>query len=126
MRVTPLLLLFPALFGPMRAADAPSATDIVRQSVQRDLLNYERLKNYTYSQRNEERAYDKQGHLKKTETETYDIMILGGRDYEKLVARDDKPLPEKEARKEQAKMDKEVARRQNESAADKAKFDKER
>ena len=114
------------LLAPVWAADSPSAADIVRQSVQRDLLNFERLKNYTYTQRNEERSYDKQGHLKKTETETYDIMILGGRDYEKLVERDDKPLPEKEARKEQEKMDKEVARRQNESAADKARFDKQR
>src|SRR5579862_3614272 len=53
-------------------------------------------------------------------------MILGGRPYGRLTARDDKPLPEKEARKEQEKMDKELARRQKESAADKAGQEKER
>lgn len=112
--------------GLARAQSPPDARDIIRRSVERDLLNFERLKNYTYQERDEERNYDTKGHLKKTEIETYDILILGGRDYERLVARDDKPLSEKDARKEQEKMDKELARRQNESPAEKAKAEKER
>src|SRR5579863_9314366 len=116
--------LFTLLCGTL--AFAQDAQDIVRRSVQHDYLNFERLKDYTYTQRNEERTYDRQGHLKKTETETYDILILGGHDYEKLIARDDKPLPEKEARKEQEKMDQEIARREHESAGEKAKLEKER
>src|SRR5690349_7174784 len=52
-------------------------------------------------------------------------MVLGGRPYEKLVERDDKPLPAKEARKEQEKADKESAKRQHESASDKAKEDQD-
>jgi hypothetical protein len=107
-------------------AFAQDAQEIVRRSVQRDYLNFERLKDYTYTQRNEERSFDKQGHLQKTEIETYDILILGGHDYEKLIARGDKPLPEKEARKEQQKMDQEIARRERESAEEKAKLEKER
>jgi len=53
-------------------------------------------------------------------------MVLGGRPYGKLVERDDKPLPAKEARKEQEKADKETAKRQHESASDKAKEDQDR
>jgi len=75
------------------------AQEIIRRSVQRDYVNFERLKDYTYTQRNEERTYDKQGHLQKTEIEAYEVLILGGQDYEKLIARGDKPLPEKEAAK---------------------------
>jgi hypothetical protein len=102
------------------------AREIIAKSVQRDYLNFERLQDYTYTQRNQERTLDKQGRVQKTETETYDVLILGGHDYEKLIARDDKPLPEKEARKEQDKMDKEIARREHESDAEKAKLEKER
>ncbi len=47
----------------------------------RDLLNFERLKNYTYTERDEERSYDKHDKLTKTQVETYDIAILGQRAY---------------------------------------------
>ena len=104
----------------------PSATEIIRKSLARDMVNFERLKNYTYHQRDEERAYDKQGTLKKKESQTYEVLILGGHDYERLIARDDQPLPEKAARKEQEKMDREVERRDHESEADKAKLEKQR
>jgi len=53
-------------------------------------------------------------------------MVLGDRPYGKLVQRDDKPLPEKEARKEQEKLDKESAKRQRESASEKTKQDRDR
>lgn len=104
----------------------PDPAEIIRKSVAHDLVNFERLKNYTYTERDEARAYDTRGRLKKTEIDAYEILILGGRDYARLIGRDDKPLPEKEARKEQEKMDKEAAKRENESAADKAKLEKER
>jgi hypothetical protein len=122
--LVPILCL--AAFAQTADQTRPDATEIVRQSVSRDLLNFERLKNYTYTERNEARAYDKNGKLKRTEIETYEMFILGGRDYARLVGRDDKPLPEKETRKQQEKMDKELARRERESASDKAKLEKER
>jgi len=115
-----------APLGLAQLANVQDPRDIVRRSVQRDYLNFERLKDYTYTQRNEERTFDKQGHLQKTETETYDVLILGGHDYEKLTARNDKPLSEKDARKEQQKMDDEIARRERESALDKAQLEKQR
>jgi hypothetical protein len=113
------LLLSPVVLG-------QDAKEIIRQSVQRDLLNFERLKNYTYHEHDEVKSFDKHDKLKKTEKETYEILILGGHDYEKLIERDDKPLPPKDAVKEQEKMDKEIERRKNESAADKARIEKER
>ena len=108
------------------AAQGPDAKEIIRKSVDHDLINYERLKNYTYTERDVTRSFDKQGTLKKTEIEAYEVLILGGRDYEKLISRDDKPLPEKDARKEQEKMDKEQDRREHESGSEKARLEKER
>jgi len=105
---------------------AQDATDIIRRSVERDATNFERFKNYTFLERVEERRYGRTGNLSSKEIQTNEFMVLGGRPYGKLVERDDKPLPAKEARKEQEKVEKEAAKRQRESASDKAKEDKDR
>jgi hypothetical protein len=102
------------------------ALEIVRKSLDRDISNFEHLKNYTYQQREEDRQYDKDGKLKKTESETTEVLILGGRPYEKPVAKNDKPLSEKDARKEQEAMDKELERRSHLSEAEKQKLEKRR
>lgn len=105
---------------------AQDATDIVRRSVERDAYNFERFKNYTFLERVEERRYGRSGDLSSKEIQTYEFMVLGDRPYGKLVERDDKPLPAKQARKEQEKLDKESAKRQRESASDKSKQDRDR
>jgi len=105
---------------------AQDATEIIRQSVDRDATNFERFKNYTFLERVEERRYGRTGNLSSSEIQTYEFMVLGGRPYGKLVERNDKPLPAKEARKEQEKVDKESAKRQRESASDKAREEKDR
>lgn len=105
---------------------AQDPLEIVRRSLERDTENFERLKDYTYQQREEDRELDPKGNLKKTESETSEILIMAGRPYERLVARDDKALSEKDAHKEQEKMDRELARRQNLSGKEQAKLEKER
>jgi hypothetical protein len=118
--------LFAVLVVARSACCADNANEIVLRSLDRDSSNFERLKNYTYEERNEARQYDKSGKLKTTEIEVYEIMMLGGRHYERLISKDDKPLSEKQARKEQEKIDKELERRSNMSPAEKAKREKER
>jgi hypothetical protein len=100
--------------------------DIIRRSLDRDISNFEHLKDYTYQEHEQDRQFDNAGKLKKTESETNEVMILGGRPYERLIARNDKPLSAKEAAKEQEKLDQEVARHQNLSAAEKARLEKRR
>jgi len=105
---------------------AQEATDIIRRSVESDATNFERFKNYTFLERVEERRYGRNGNLSSREVQTYEFMVLGGRPYGKLVERDDKALPAKEARKEQEKTEEESAKRQRESASDKAKEENNR
>ncbi|MBZ5673016.1 MAG: hypothetical protein LAP61_02115 [Acidobacteriia bacterium] len=105
---------------------AQDATEIIRHSVDRDATNFERFKNYTFLERVEDRRYARNGKLGSKEVQTYEFMVVGGRPYGKLVERDDKPLPAKEARKEQEKVDKESAKRQRESESDKAREEKDR
>src|SRR5580704_1698710 len=97
-----LVLVAPMVFG--QDASPKDAKEIIRQSVQRDLLNFDRLKNYTYVEHDEDKTFDRHGKLKKSERETYEVMILGGHDYERLIQRDDQPLAAKEAKKEEGKL----------------------
>jgi hypothetical protein len=104
----------------------PDADAIVRKSLERDFYNFNSVKDYTYVQREENREYDGSGKLKKTESSTGEVLILAGRPYEKEIAKNDKPLSEHDARKEQEKMDKELVKREHMSASDRAKVEKER
>ena len=115
--------VFALLALPLWGQDPAS---IVRRSVQRDASNFERIQNYTFVERNEEREFGRDGKLKSTDIETYEILILGGRPYGRLIERKDQPLSLKDQRKEQEKLDKEAAKRQSESAADKAREEKKR
>ena len=121
-----MLLALSALLLFRTQIPAQDATDIIRRSVERDATNFERFKNYTFVERVEERRYGRNGNLSSKEIETYEFMVLGDRPYGKLVERDDKPLPAKEARKEQEKVEKESGKRQRESASEKDREDRDR
>lgn len=105
---------------------APDPLEIVRRSVERDWTDFESRKNYTYRERSEFREYVRNGKIAKVRSETNEILILGGRPYERLTARDDKPLAAREERREQSKLDHELAKRLHESAAEQARYQKER
>jgi hypothetical protein len=117
---------FPVLLLIASAAFAQDANEIMRRATDRDFTNFENRKNYTYQERTEVRQYDNKGKLSKTEVETNEILILEGQPYERLIARNDKPLSDKDASKEQRKLDKEVEKRRQQTASEKAKLDKER
>jgi len=103
--------------------------DLIRNSADKDVENTKRERDYTYIRRDEERKLDNNGKVKSTESKTYEIMVLAGEHAEKLIAKDDKPLPEKEAKNEDEKIQKLIAKGEKESESDRkkrlAKADKE-
>jgi hypothetical protein len=105
---------------------AQDPLDIVRRSVERDWTDYGSVKNYTYQERTDMREYGKEGKLSDSRSETHEILVLGQRPYERLVARNGKLLSEKEVRAEQEKLDREAEKREHESASQRAKYEKER
>src|SRR5215471_12866004 len=102
------------------AADSPPALsqdqirDLIRRSADNDMQNEKKQRDYTYFERQETRSIDGKGGVKKTETETYDVMDIYGEQVQKLVAKNDKPLSEKDARKEDEKIQKLIDKRRNE------------
>jgi len=117
---------FPIFLLLASAAFAQDANEIIRRATDRDFTNFEARKNYTYQERTELREYNAKGKLTKTDVQTDEVLILEGQPYERLIARNDKPLSDKETNKEQKKLDQEVDKRKHQSAAEKAKLDKER
>jgi len=114
---------------------APSLTEdqirqLIRQTAEKDMENDKRQRDYTFIQREEQHKLDGKGQVKSTETKTSEIMELYGEPVERLVAKDDKPLSDKDAKKEEEKIQKVIDKRKNESEEDhkkrEAKEEKER
>jgi hypothetical protein len=58
--------------------------------------------------------------VKSQEVSIHDVMLLDGSPYRRLVARDDRPLPPGEDKKEQEKLARSIAERRGETAAQRA------
>jgi hypothetical protein len=89
--------------------------ELIRQTAEKDMENDKRQRDYTYIQREEVHKLDGKGQVKSTETKTSEIMELYGEPVERLIAKDDKPLSDKDARKEEEKIQKLIEKRKNES-----------
>jgi hypothetical protein len=102
---------------------APSGDlrDLIRRVADNVQLNDKRAREYTYLERETDQKVDKDGSITSSKTETHEIMILDNEFVERLVARDDRPLPSAEAQKEEERINKWLAKRQNESAQEKQK-----
>jgi hypothetical protein len=88
---------------------------LIRQAADKDIENDKKQRAYTYIQREEEHKLDGKGQVKSSESKTQEIMVLYGEQVERLIAKDDQPLSEKEAAKEDERIQKLTDKRKNES-----------
>jgi len=105
---------------------AQDPAEIVHRSLDRDWTDFESRKNYTYLETSEFRSVDAKGKTKRERSETNEVMILAGRPYERVVARNGSPLSGKDTSKEQRKLDQELSKRLREGESGRSKYDKER
>jgi hypothetical protein len=98
--------------------------DLIRQTAANDMENDKRQRDYTYIQREEQHHLDGKGQVKSTETKTSEVLEIYGEQVERLIAKDDKPLPEKDAKKEEEKIQKVIDKRKNESEEERDKREK--
>jgi hypothetical protein len=94
---------------------------LFRVVAEKDLENDKRLRDYTYTERDVENKLDGKGQTKSTEVKTYEVMELYGEQVQRLIQKDDKPLSEKDAAKEEEKIQKVIDKRKNESEGDRKK-----
>jgi len=102
------------------AQDQPDPLSLVRRAVDNDKENDKRAHDYMYIQREEQKTKDK------TEARTKEVFYLYGHEIERLIAKDDKPLTEKDARKEEERIAKEIEKIKNVSEAERRKQEERR
>ncbi len=101
--------------------------EIVRRSVEVDHRALEMARSYTCQQREVTKHLGKNDEVKSTEIKTFDINFYYGYEYSRLTQINDKPLSEKEQKKEEEKLEKFLAKHRNESEEDRQKhLDKEK
>jgi len=112
----------PQVASAARQQEAPrDAKDIIRRALEVDHHNFDRAQKYTCTQREVIKHLDKHGNVKSTDVKTYDINYYFGEFYSRLVQVDDKPLGEKEQKKEDEKLEKFLAKHRKESEEDREK-----
>jgi len=95
--------------------------ELIRRAADNDLQNDKKQRDYTYVERQEMRKLNGKGEVKSTETETSEVLDIYGEQVQKLVAKNDKPLSDKDAKKEDEKIQKLIDKRRNESDSDRQK-----
>jgi hypothetical protein len=110
-----------AAISPGTALSEDQIREVIRQSADKDRENEKKQRDYTYVERQETRRLDGKGNVKSTESETYDVLEIYGEQVQKLIAKNDKPLSAKDAKKEDDKIQKLIDKRRKESPADREK-----
>lgn len=95
--------------------------ELFRTVADKDLENDKKQRDYTYLQREEEHKLDGKGQVKSTETRTSEVLMVYGEQVERLIAKNDKPLSEKDAAKQEEKIQKIIDKRKKESDEDRKK-----
>jgi len=94
---------------------------LFRVVADKDEENDRRLRNYTFIERDEDHKLDGDGQTKSTESKTYEVMEIYGEQVRRQIEKDDKPLSEKDAAKEEEKIQKIIDKRKGESEGDRRK-----
>jgi hypothetical protein len=89
--------------------------ELIRRAAENDVENDKKQRDYTYVQREEEHKLNRKGELRSIESKTYEVMMLYNEQVQRLIAKDDKPLSEKDAAKEEEKIKKVMDKRKNET-----------
>ena len=95
--------------------------ELVRRAAENEFQNEKLQRYYTYEQREETRKLDSDGHVKSTESETSDMMVLYNEPVSRLIARNDKALSPEDRAKVEARLDRFMNERKNETPEQKQK-----
>lgn len=123
LRIAAIVLLV-ATASLAQTSDLPETLDqsqiqaLIRQVAEKDMENDKKQKDYTYIERTEGHRLDGKGNVKSTEVRTREIMIVYEEPIERLVEKDDQPLSEKDAAKEEDRIRKIIDKRKDESEKD--------
>jgi hypothetical protein len=118
------------LLASTASAVEPNANEIIRKSVAVNDADFQALPRYSRVETDVELKMDSSGRLKSRTQKTFQLTMIDGSPYEKLLAINGHPLPAADQQKEEQKLRQEIAKRRAESASARrariAKFQKSR
>ena len=114
------LLLFSAA-GAVAQFGAPAPAELVRLAFEADERSQTLAEQYAYRERVEEIRLDKNGAVKGSDSKTYDVAHLCGRNYQRLILHNGEQLSAADQAKEQRKLDKCIAKVDGESSFERDK-----
>lgn len=114
LRLVPLLMV--AIVG-----HAQEAREIVRRAVELDQNNWAKRADYTWTGRSRERHFDGHDQVTSDHQESWEMLVLDGLPFTRMLSRDGKPLSASEQSKEQRKLDHETAKLERETPEEKQK-----
>lgn len=94
---------------------------LFRVVAEKDLENDKKQRDYTYIERDEEHKLDGKGNVKSTESETFEVIEIYGKQIQRRIEKNDRPLSAKDAAKEEEKIQKIIEKRKSESEAGRQK-----
>lgn len=94
---------------------AQDAREIVRVSLEREAASDKIARQYTFVQRIEQREVGDDGRITGRKSKTYDVTLLEGSPYSRLIAREDKPLPAADEKEERGKLERSIQERRRET-----------
>jgi hypothetical protein len=114
--VSRTLLLLAAAAGMLASAATPSPDEIIRKSVAATKTDWAEASKYTYLERDvESKRHDPRA------IRTVRVLMIDGSPYNLVTALNDQPLSQEEKAAEQRKLQKEIGKRQNESARERSR-----
>jgi len=116
--ITPALDLTPDASGSLSQAQMQ---ELFRVVADKDVENNKRQRDYTYIERQVQNSLNDKGKIKSTEVNTYEVLEIYGEQVERLIEKHDKPLSQKDAAKEEEKIQKIIDKRKNESEGQRKK-----
>ncbi|MBK7930166.1 MAG: hypothetical protein IPJ98_22655 [Bryobacterales bacterium] len=107
-------------------ASPPDPKAIIQRAFSRQDDLFADARDYTYLRHQQMKKLDSRGNVTETETTDHEVTILYGEPYRKLIRKNGRDLSDSEARKEQRKMDDEIAKRGRDQEKRRREADKER
>lgn len=95
-----------------------TATQLIRRSVTVNAADWNAQPRFSYRELDTKIKIDPAGRPKVEQTRTFEVSMIEGSPYERLIAIDNEPLSRAQQQQEQAKLNREILRRQNESFPD--------
>ena len=106
------------------AAQQPDPRELVRQAFAQDENIFNSVQDYTYTEDETERHLDGKGRVTSEERTTYEVLYLYGRQFQKRVAKNGKPLSPSDTKKEEDRLARAAEKRKQ--RVDKGKVEDER